>query len=196
MEPKATATPSSVADAVRRLRAGDAAAAEVLARHALRLSLRTAAAVLRDRDEAADVAQDAAVDVLLSLRKLRDPDAFDAWVHRITVRHTFRRLKRRRRSEGSELPLALLEPEPAATPGHDVEATLARREALLEALSSLPARQRLALALRYVHDLSDADIAAALDCRKGTVHALLSRGRSRLRADAQLAGLVLELKGE
>ena len=196
MERKAEATPpTAVAGAVRRLRAGDAAAAEDLARHALRLSLRTAAAVLRDRDEAAEIAQDVAVDVLLSLRKLRDPEAFDAWVHRITVRHTFRRLKRRRRSEGSELPLALLEPR-AAAPGRDIDATLARRGALLEALSNLPARQRLALALRYVHDLSDADIAAALDCRRGTVHALLSRGRSRLRADAQLAGLVLELKGE
>src|SRR6478735_7647748 len=89
--------PRSVAAEVRRLRGGDPEAAEALARRALRLALRTAAALLESREEASDIAQDVAVDALRSLGKLRDPDAFDAWVHRITVRHTMRRLKRRRR---------------------------------------------------------------------------------------------------
>jgi len=35
--------------------------------------------------------------------------------------------------------------------------------------------------LRYVHDLSHAEIAAALGCRVGTVDSLLSRARSALR---------------
>jgi DNA-directed RNA polymerase specialized sigma24 family protein len=35
--------------------------------------------------------------------------------------------------------------------------------------------------LRYYHDLSDADIAAALECREGTVRSLISRGLSALR---------------
>jgi RNA polymerase sigma-70 factor (ECF subfamily) len=61
------------------------------------------------------------------------------------------------------------------------------RGALADALSELPPKQRVALALRYVHDLSDAEIAAALGCRQGTVHALLSRGRAALRHDPQLA---------
>jgi RNA polymerase sigma factor (sigma-70 family) len=186
----------SIAAEVRRFRAGDAGAAEVLARRATTLALRTAAAVMGDRTEAADVAQDVAVDVLKSLKKLRNPEAFDGWVHRITVRHALGRLKRQRRAGRVETPLALLlEDEQPAAAECDRDAVLAAREALAAALAVLPAKQRLALVLRYVHDLSDAEIAAALGCRIGSVHALLSRGRQALRYDPQLAELALAFKG-
>jgi RNA polymerase sigma factor (sigma-70 family) len=170
---------------------------EELARRATRLALRTSAAILESREEAGDVAQDVAIDVLRSLDKLRDPSAFDAWVHRITVRHALRRLKRRSGARRTETPLALLleSDEPAAREGLDRNTVLAARHALAAALAELPAKQRLALALRYVHDLSDAQIADALGCRTGTVHALLSRGRQKLRHDPQLAELALAFKG-
>lgn len=171
-----------------RYERGDRAAAEELARRACRLALRTSSAILRGREEAADVAQDVAVEVLRSLHRLREPAAFDAWVHRITVRHALAQLKRGGRARAAEVPLALLsEPEePAGAGGLDREALLTARAALAAALAGLPARQRLALALRYVHDLSDDEIAAALGCRRGTVHALLSRGRAGLRRDPRL----------
>jgi RNA polymerase sigma-70 factor (ECF subfamily) len=170
---------------------------EELARRATRLALRTAAAILESREEAGDVAQDVAVDVLRSLEELRDPAAFDAWVHRITVRHALRWLRRRRSARRAELPLALLleRDEPAAGEGADRDAVIAARQALGRALAALPARQRVALALRYVHDLPDAEIAAALGCRTGTVHALLSRGRAKLRHDPRLAELAPAFEG-
>jgi RNA polymerase sigma factor (sigma-70 family) len=192
-----TSAPSAVAAAVRRHLAGDVAATEILAARAAQLSLRTAVALLGSREEAGDVSQDVAVDVLRSLGKLRDPDAFDAWTHRITVRHALRRLKRRRGARQLETPLALL-PEAAEPPAReeiDRETLLATRQALAVALASLVPKQRLVLVLRYVHDLSDAEIAAALDCRLGSVHALLSRGRAALREDSQLAELALAFEG-
>jgi RNA polymerase sigma-70 factor (ECF subfamily) len=177
----------TVAVQVWRHRSGDRAATEALARRAATLALRTAAAILRDRDEAGDVAQDVAVDVLRSLGKLRDPERFDAWVHRIAVRHVQRRLRRWRLRRDAETSLSDLDPglEPAA-PGADRAAEIAVREALAAALAELPAKQRIALALRYVHDLPDAEIAAALGCSVGNVHSLLSRGRSSLRRNRQL----------
>jgi RNA polymerase sigma factor (sigma-70 family) len=179
----------AISHEVQRFRAGDPTAAEVLARRACRLALRTAAVILHSREEAADVAQDVAVEVLRSLPKLRQPDAFDAWVHRITVRHALRLLRRRRAAQGLETPLALIADadEPMAPEGPDRAALVAARSTLAAALAQLPPRQRLALALRYVHDLSDAEIAAALGCRIGTAHSLLSRGRSGLRHDPRLA---------
>jgi RNA polymerase sigma factor (sigma-70 family) len=196
MDTEPRETRELVAHQVRRFSAGDGDAAEPLARRALRLSLRTASALMRSREDAADVAQEVAVDVLDSLGKLRDPEAFDAWVHRIVVRHAMRRLKKERSTRKIETPLAFLDEEglPGAIPDSDIDSTLAARRALVEALSRLPAKQRVALALRYVHDLPDAEIAAALGCRVGTVHALLSRGRKSLRADHQLVGLTLDLK--
>lgn len=187
----------SSAEMVRRRRDGDPDASEALARSAMRLALRTAAALVESREEAADVAQEVAIDVLGSLEQLRDPEAFDAWVHRITVRRTLRRLKKRHRTRATETPLALLgdHDQPPVLEGLDRDTILAARGALAAALAELPQKQRLALALRYVHDLSDAEIAAALGCRTGTVHALLSRGRGALRQDKQLAELALAFEG-
>lgn len=198
MDIEPSETRGLVAEQVRRFRAGDDEAAEPLARRALRLSLRTASALTRGREDAADVAQEVAVDVLGSLGKLRDPEAFDAWVHRITVRHAIRRLKKERSTRTVEAPLALLDVEGlrGATADGDIDSRLAARQALVDALSRLPTKQRMALALRYVHDLADAEIAAALGCRVGTVRALLSRGRRSLREDQQLVEVTLDLKEE
>lgn len=173
------------------VRDGDSEVPEVLARRACTLALRTAAAILRSRDEAADIAQDVAVDVLRSAQSLRDARAFDAWVHRITVRHTLRHLRRRSSARTTETPLGLLSEgdEPTSFDDLDRDALLAARGVLADALAELPPRQRVALALRYVHDLSDAQIAAALGCRQGTVHALLSRARAALRCDPNVAQL-------
>jgi RNA polymerase sigma-70 factor, ECF subfamily len=126
---------------VRRYRAGDTGAAEVLARRARTLAVRTAAAILGSREEASDVAQDVAVDALRSLSKLRDPDAFDAWVHRITVRHA---LRRRGGVRGAETPLALPSEDahPAAPEGPDRDMMLAECQVLTVALAELPPKGR------------------------------------------------------
>lgn len=186
-----------LADQVQAYRAGDRAAAERLARHALTSAVRTAGAILRSREQAMDVAQDVAVDVLVSLPSLRDPAAFDAWVHRITVRHTLRALRRRRARELVEMPLhGFAVGRGAGADGEALNLMLSAREALAIGMARLPAKQRVALALRYVHDLSDAEIAAALGCRIGSVHSLLSRARSALRLDPALTSLSAEREGE
>lgn len=181
-----------IAGQVVAFRAGDDAAREWLALRACQLALRTAAAILRSGERSREVAQDVAVEVLRSLSRLRDPAAFDAWVHRITVRHALRAAGAQRGRERAET--APSEDDDhrrvgAAALATDVDFVLAARTALSSALARLPARQRAALALRYVHDLSDAEIADSLGCQIGTVHALLSRGRKALRADAQLMQL-------
>jgi RNA polymerase sigma factor (sigma-70 family) len=180
-----------IVDLVARHGRGDPAATEQLARRACQLALRTSGAILHSREEAGDVAQDVAVEVLRSLPRLRDAAAFDAWVHRITVRQAVAHLKRAGRRGGTETPLVLLPEldEPGGDGGLDREELIAARGLLAAALAALPPRQRLALALRYVHDMSDAEIATALGCRTGTVHALLSRGRAGLRRDPHLAQL-------
>ncbi len=51
-------------------------------------------------------------------------------------------------------------------------------------LHALPARPRAALIMRFYQDLTDAEIADALDCRVGTVRSHISRGLAALRIDA------------
>ncbi len=186
-----------LADDVRRSRRGDSDATERLARAASRLALRTAAALVGSREEAGDISQDVAVDVLRSLHRLRDPEAFEGWVHRITVRRALRSLQRRRAGRTGETPLALLAEfdEPASPEGLELTSQLAVRAALASALAELPPKQRIALALRYVHDLPDSEIATALRCRPGTVHALLSRARASLRGSPHLADFAPAITG-
>jgi RNA polymerase sigma factor (sigma-70 family) len=83
----------------------------------------------------------------------------------------------------------LPEPDEPRSLQHDHAAVLDSRQTLAAALAELPPKQRMALILRYVHDLSDGEIAAALGCRPGTVHGLLSRGRTALRRDPKLTEL-------
>ena len=49
------------------------------------------------------------------------------------------------------------------------------------ALAVLPQRQREAIVLRYLADLADEDIAAAMSCRPATVRSLVRRGLQRMR---------------
>jgi RNA polymerase sigma-70 factor (sigma-E family) len=58
---------------------------------------------------------------------------------------------------------------------------LAARDAVGEAMASLPPRQRAVVALRYLEDMSEAETAAVLEVSVGTVKAHASRGLERLR---------------
>jgi DNA-directed RNA polymerase specialized sigma24 family protein len=149
----------------------DALSDEHVASRALQVARRTALGVLGDAEAAADIAQDVAITAVRRAGSLRDPAALDAWVHRIAVRAALREARRAGRRRAAER--AGHDPPPA--PGDDLAGSLAL-------LDGLPARQRAALTLRYVHDLPDAAIARALRCRPGTVRSLLSRGRDAVRA--------------
>jgi RNA polymerase sigma-70 factor, ECF subfamily len=168
--------------AVRRAVAGDEAAREEIARRAFRIALRTATAALGSRADASDIAGDVTAEVLRSLRRLRDPARFDAWVHRITARLVLRAFGR-----GAERTQADLPDDLAAAFDAEAGDAIALRESMRHALASLPPRQRLAMALRYVHDLTEPEVAAILGCRSGTAASLLSRARATLRSDPLLA---------
>jgi RNA polymerase sigma-70 factor (sigma-E family) len=77
--------------------------------------------------------------------------------------HRHARVVRARRQEPAPAPLA------------------AEDEPLWDVLGRLPARQRAALVLRFYEDRSEAEIAAILGCRPGTVKSLLHRGLGELR---------------
>jgi len=145
---------------------------EWVARRALSVGRQTALGVLGDHEAADDVAQEIALIALRRAATVRDPEKFDAWLQRVAVRAALKEARRRGRRREAETAYHRLEEVPAHVDGLD---------GALALLAGLPARQRAALTLRYVHDLPDAAIARALGCRTGTVGSLLSRGRAALR---------------
>jgi RNA polymerase sigma factor (sigma-70 family) len=71
--------------------------------------------------------------------------------------------------------------EPVEDHASGVVTTLVLREAIV----GLPPRQRAAIVLRYLADLSIAEVAAAMDCAEGTVKATLHQALRSLRIDAE-----------
>lgn len=174
-------------------------AAGQLAARALRIALRTAGGMLGNPEHAGDVAQDTAVEVLRGAHRVRNPETLDAWIHRIAVRQTMRLIKRNRSRAKREVPLEEFA-EGLELAGRDLPQDAAERRELAEALRGaidlLPPKQRMALVLRYVHDLSQDQIAQAMGVRPGTAGALISRGRAALRTMQALEQFADDDQGE
>jgi RNA polymerase sigma factor (sigma-70 family) len=105
--------------------------------------------------------------------RLRDYDVPEAWVRRVAMNLATDRARTVRRQARAMLKLG----PPAEVPAVSVE-TLA----LVQALRTLPARQRQAIVLHHLVGLPVEEVAQALAARNGTVKSLLSRGRRTLAA--------------
>jgi RNA polymerase sigma-70 factor (sigma-E family) len=139
--------------------------------------VRLATLLLRDQAVAEEVVQDAFVALHRRWRKLRDPQAAVAYL-RTSVVHNTRSIQRRR-AVASRHP----DDRPLDVPSAEHGAMRAvAGDAVIEALRSLPTRQREVLVLRYYADLSEADIADAMNISRGAVKSHTSRGMTALRS--------------
>ena len=139
--------------------------APVLAPLAYRVCFR----ILGDRQEAQDLTQEALARAYARWPRVAHFD--EAWVTRVATN------------------LALGEARKRSRPRHAVEtvgpapldAVVTQRAELVEVLAGLSKRQREVVALRYLADLPEAQVAAALGCSIGTVKQHASRGLAALR---------------
>lgn len=144
--------------------------------------LRLAWGLTGDRGGAEDLVQAALERVWRRWGQVRDKERAGAYARRVTVSMF---LTSRRRLWWGERITAL---PPDAAVDDDTEA-IATRQAVLNALSTLPARQRAVLILRYLDDRSEAQTADALGCSPGTVKSHTARALAALRANSNLLGL-------
>ena len=136
--------------------------------------------LLGEAELAADVTQEAWMQILRGIRGLHDTDAFAAWAYRIVTRRCARAIRRRQRQRRGTAALAREDgPPPADTAGHENRAEL---EVVRAAMQALPSDQRAALALFYIEDMRVAEIAVALDTAPGTIKTRLMHARNTLRA--------------
>jgi RNA polymerase sigma-70 factor (ECF subfamily) len=132
---------------------------------------RVAFRVLGDRAEAAEVAQEAMARAYVrwaSVAQHAEP-----WVARVATNLAIGVWRRRRPT----LPLG------DAALGSDAMSIALERHGLVAALTRLPRRQREVLALRYLADLPEAEVADQLRTSVGTVKQHAHRGLARLRAE-------------
>ncbi len=137
---------------------------DALAAIAYRVSFR----ILGDRHDAEEVAQEALARAYARWRSVAGHD--EPWVARVATNLAIDRARRRR-------PVGAL-----ADPGvHDRD--VLERLGLVEALRRLPKRQREVLVLRYLADLPERDVAAALGTSVGAVKQHAHRATTRLRQE-------------
>jgi RNA polymerase sigma-70 factor (ECF subfamily) len=172
------ATASAKAELVERARGGDHAAFAILARSSFGRMYGAAKLILRDQDRAEDAVQEALLQAWRHVAALRDPEAWDAWLYRLTVRSCYRQV---RGGAGRDVvALDLTADRPA--PGPDFTRTVAERERIMAALSGLPLEQRAVIVLHFYLDLPLTHAASVLDVPVGTAKSRLHRGLEALRA--------------
>lgn len=145
------------------------------------LAFRVAFSVLRHRENAEDVAQDALIRAHRNFHKLRNRDGFRAWL----VRTTWRLALDHRRGEVRRT-ARQIEHQRCTSPGADeAAATRERASHLWEAIDTLPEKLRMPLVMFSIvgHDL--AEVARLMRLPEGTVKSRLFHARRQLQERLQ-----------
>jgi RNA polymerase sigma-70 factor (ECF subfamily) len=167
---------------------GDAQAAAILTRRLLPRVLAQSQRMLGDAAEAEDVAQDALIRLWKIAPDWRAGEAkVTTWLYRVTANLCVD-LLRKRRGVGLDDVAEPVDPDPGM---HSRLMQQSRRDALQDALDQLPLRQRQAVVLRHIEELSNPEIAQIMDITPRAVESLSARGKRNL-ADL-LAGRQAEL---
>ena len=150
------------------------------------LAFRVAYGVLRQREDAEDVAQEAFVKAHRSFAQLRDRDRFRAWLVRTTWRLAIDRQRNDRRRVAREREHADIDVDGAveAVPYQNIEAR-ERAVHLWTAIDALPEQLRIVIVLAGIEEHDIAAVARLLDVPPGTVKSRLFAARQRLKEQLQ-----------
>jgi len=161
---------------IRRVLAGDRQAYNPLVERYQRAVYALARRMLRDHDQADEVAQETFVRAYSSLRRYDGRYRFYTWIVTIATNLCYDALKERKRSQ----PLELTE-EPASDCDPLEDAAGSDSCARIRAeIDHLPPEQRQVLLLRVDRDLSYQEISRALKIPVGSVMSRLFRARQKL----------------
>ena len=132
--------------------------------------------ILRDAELARDAVQEAMIRAWKNLPGLRDPDRFEAWLHRLTTNACLD-LARRRRSRVIEITLTPLH----ETPIPDDAGRIADASHVERMLGGIEPSLRAVVVLHYYLDLTLPETAKALGIPVGTAKSRLNRALAAMR---------------
>ncbi|MBN1918704.1 MAG: sigma-70 family RNA polymerase sigma factor [Verrucomicrobia bacterium] len=145
--------------------------------------------VIRNREDALDIAQEVFIKAFKKLRGFRGSSSFYTWIYRITINMAIDHARKKKHMVSVDYDEAILEVPSTdaglqrphvADPLESLERT-ELNETIMNAIMELPEEQRATVVLREIEDLSYAEIAAVLGCSIGTVMSRLHYGRKKLR---------------
>jgi RNA polymerase sigma-70 factor (ECF subfamily) len=146
-------------------------------------SVRTAYLILGNRPDAEDAVQEAFLRAWRFRDSLSKESSFKPWLYRVVVNTCNSKLRQ-------EIPHRDLRSDEDNLAGVSFSGDIASRMALssdlVSALRDLPIHLRIAVVLRYYADLSEREIAIAIDRKQGTVKSRLHEARRLLAAHPAL----------
>lgn len=144
------------------------------------LAFRVALGVLRNRDDAEDVAQEAFLRAYQSFSRLRDRDRFRAWLVRIAWRLALDRIRASRRRTARETAVMVQEWNAPERTVEDVRASREFEQRLARAMDKLPEKLRVVLVLGAIEGHDTREIGRLLGLPEGTVKSRLFHARKKL----------------
>jgi RNA polymerase sigma-70 factor (ECF subfamily) len=171
---------------VERAKHGEREAFASLVRRHQDRAFNLAYQMVRNREDALDVAQEAFTRAYTSLPTFKGDATFSTWLHRIVVNLAIDSLRRRRRGgeatydDARGLPE---EPEADLPAGEDPVTVLEAKQTralLARGIEQLPPAQRAVVILREIEGMSYEEIAQAVGCNPGTVMSRLFYARRKL----------------
>ncbi len=169
---------------VHRAKSGDLKAYEILIRRYQHKVYNLAAKMVRNREDARDLAQDTFIRVYQNLPRFRGDSSFGTWVYRVASNKCLDYL-RKKKVEGERVVLSTFENDVHFSDSRDSPEESAIREdenrRLRDALDSLPKAYRIAIILQHYQQLSYKEIAEVLELPVKTVATRIYRAKIILR---------------
>jgi RNA polymerase sigma factor (sigma-70 family) len=162
---------------VERAQAGDRQAFDALATAIYDRLYAVGQRILRDGYAAQDAVQEALIRGWRDLRSLRDPERFEAWMHRLLINACYDLRRRARRIEVEIQPIHLERSDPV-----DDYAGVVTRDELERAFLLLPIEHRAVLVLTHYVGLPAPEVGRILGIPAGTVYSRLHYGSRQMRA--------------
>ena len=194
---------------VQRARSGDERAFRLLVERYQKKVYAVALGMVKDREEAMDVVQEAFVKVHRSLDTFKADATFYTWLYRITVNVCIDVIRRRgaMRTDsvefderiGHDLAEANLGAISSQLGSNPEKSVLQRElgEKIQEALEQIPEKHRAILLLRELDGLSYEELAQVLEIPKGTVMSRLFHARAKVqKLLSESLGIPLPAEGE
>lgn len=177
-------SPQDDLQAIRRLKGGDIGGLETLVARYQARAVRVAFLITHDELQAEDVVQDTFVRLYRRIAQFDSSRPFEPYLLRSVANaalNTARKTKSQTPfpSDGDPRHVEELLSQ-AASVESEVD-TLQLKQKIIAALAKLEPRQRAVVVQRYYLEMSEREMAAALDTPPGTVKWLLNAARARLR---------------
>ncbi len=139
-------------------------------------ALRSAYAITRNDNHAADIVQETFIKVYRNIEKFDEKRSFKPWFYQILLNESRRYMKRQNKQA------IAVESEALIDYFHEQDTAYENYDQLDRALDQLSEMHRTVLTLKYINEFTEQEIAGLLELNVNTVKSRLYKGRQRLKA--------------